>query len=36
MFASVEFIVLQRNLKEWHERPWTCVASAKGKQQKKF
>ena len=23
-----------RSLKEWHERPWTFVWSAKGKQQK--
>ena len=23
--GGVEFTVLQRNLKEWHERPWTYV-----------
>ena len=32
--GDFEFTVLQRNLKEWHERPWTFVWSAKGKQQK--
>ena len=28
-----EFTVLQRNLKEWHESPWTSFVSAKGKHQ---
>ena len=23
--GSFEFTILQRDLKEWHERPWTCV-----------
>ena len=23
--GGFEFTVLQRNLREWHERPWTCV-----------
>ena len=23
--GGFEFTVLQRNLKEWHERPWTCM-----------
>ena len=23
--GGFEFTVLQRNFKEWHERPWTCV-----------
>ena len=23
--GGFEFTVLQRNLKDWHERPWTCV-----------
>ena len=23
--GGFEFTVVQRNLKEWHERPWTCV-----------
>ena len=23
--GSFEFTVLQRNLKEWHERPWTYI-----------
>ena len=23
--GGIEFIVLQGNLKEWHERPWTYV-----------
>ena len=23
--GGFEFTVLQRNLKEWHERPWTYV-----------
>ena len=32
--GGFEFTVLQSSLKEWHERPWTCVASAKTKQQK--
>ena len=29
-----EITVLHRNLKEWHERPWTMFPSAKAKQQK--
>ena len=33
--SGFEFAVLQRNLKEWHERPWSMFARAKGKQQKK-
>ena len=32
--GDFEFTVLQRNLKEWYERPWTFVWSAEGKQQK--
>ena len=23
--GGFEFTVIQRNLKEWHERPWMCV-----------
>ena len=26
--GSFEFTVLQRNLKEWHERPWTYVCES--------
>ena len=26
-----EFSVLQRNLKEWHERPWTYVCECERK-----
>ena len=29
--GGFEFTVLQRNLREWQERPWTMFASAKGK-----
>ena len=32
--GELEFTVLQRNLKEWHERPGRMFAIAKGKQQK--
>ena len=32
--GGFEFTVLQTSLKEWRERPWTYVSSAKGKQQK--
>ena len=28
--GGFEFTVLQRNLKEWHESPWTLFVSAKG------
>ena len=29
--GSFEFTVLQRNLKEWHERPWTLKESNKSR-----
>ena len=29
--GGFEFFVLQRNLKEWHERPWTYVCECKRK-----
>ena len=32
--SGFEFTVVQRNLKEWHERSWCMYTSAKGKQQK--
>ena len=25
IMGGFEFTVLQRNLTEWHKRPWTCV-----------
>ena len=25
--GGFEFVVLQRNLKEWHKRPWTYVCA---------
>ena len=29
--GSFEFTVLQRNLKEWHEKPWTDVCECERK-----
>ena len=29
--GGVEFTVLQRNLREWHERPWTYVCECQRK-----
>ena len=29
--GGLEFTVLQRNLREWHERPWTYVCECWGK-----
>ena len=29
--SGFEFTVLQRNLKEWHERPWTYVCECQRK-----
>ena len=29
--GGFEFAVLQRNLKEWHERPWTYVCACQRK-----
>ena len=29
--SGFEFTLLQRNLKEWHERPWTYVSECKRK-----
>ena len=34
LWVGFEFTVLERNLKEWYERPWTMFPSAKAKQQK--
>ena len=34
--GGFEFTVLQRNLKEWHERQRRMFPNAKGKQQKKI
>ena len=32
--GAFRFNVFQKNLKEWHERPWSIVVSGKGKQEK--
>ena len=32
--GAFRFNIFKKNLKEWHERPWSIVLSAKGKQEK--
>ena len=34
--GGFEFTVLQRNLKEWHERPWSYVCKLYERKTKKF
>ena len=34
--GGFEFFVLQRNLKEWHERPWTCLRMLKESNDRRF
>ena len=36
LWVVFEFTVLQRNLQEWHQRPWTCLRLLKGSNKNKF